>query len=168
MKIGIKFYHLPPSHTIQVYPNLQISPFELIFGKPARVPSSLPTDKLETYTNYMQELINRMEDTKRITTKNLIKSKHRTKRYYDRKVKSCSYSPADLVYVLKEPRKNNLDRTYIGPYKIINILEKHNLVFETDSNKRILRYMDKVKPAYHRSVSDDDVPYSSDDDSSFN
>ena len=106
-----------------------------------------------------------MEDTKRIATKNLIKSKHRTKRYYEGKVKSCSYSPGDLVY---EPRKNKLDRTYIGPYKIIHILEKHNLVLETDTNKRILRHMDKVKPAYHRSVSDDDVPYSSDDDSSFN
>ena len=116
----------------------------------------------------MQELINRMEDTKRIATKNLIKSKHRTKRYYNRKVKSCSYSPGDFVYVFKEPQKNKLDRTYIGPYKIINILEKHNLVLETDTNKCILKHMDKVKPAYHRSVTDDDVPSSSDDDSSFN
>ena len=83
-----------------------------------------------------------MEDTKRTATKNLIKSKHRTKRYYHRKVRSCSYSPGDLVYVLKKTRKSKLDRTYIGRYKIINILEKHNLVLETDSNKLILRHMD--------------------------
>ena len=61
----------------------------------------------------MQELINRMEDTKGIATNNLIKSKHKTKRYYDRIIKSRSYSPGDLVYVLKEPRKNKLDRTYM-------------------------------------------------------
>ena len=54
----------------------------------------------------MQELINRMEDTKRIATKNLIKSKHRTQRYYETKVKACSYSPGDLsIRTQRTPEK---------------------------------------------------------------
>ena len=98
----------------------------------------------------MNELITRLNDTRQIAANSLIKSKNRSKYYYDRKANTYPYKPGDLVYAIKEARKNKLDSTYMGLYKIANVLDKHNVVLEVDNHKRIVKHMDKIKPAHKR------------------
>jgi len=70
-----------------------------------------------------------------IARENLIQAKLRSKRYYDCKTRPCNYNISDLVYMLKESIKNKIADQYVGPYKIIDILENNNVKLEISSNK---------------------------------
>ena len=96
----------------------------------------------------MSKLITRLNNIRSFATKSLLGSKQRSKEYYDRRSRTHEYSSGHWVYILKEARANKLDKAYIGPYKIIDILEKRNVILENDKNKRILKHIDKIKPAY--------------------
>lgn len=98
----------------------------------------------------MEDLIKTLRNTRDIATKSLINPQHRSKWYYDPKVKCYPYSVADAVYVLKEHRDNKLDRTYKSNYRIAEILDKYNVILEDRTGTRYLKHMDKIKPAYDR------------------
>lgn len=55
-------------------------PFDIVFGKTARIPSSFPEErKLEAYGSYFTELITRLAEIRNIAAKNLINSKLQSK-----------------------------------------------------------------------------------------
>lgn len=118
-----------------ISPLNKFTPFELIFGNSARSPSSYPTEGLETYTSYIQELIKRLNDPRYLATESLIEYKHRSKYHYDRTAREHPYSIGDHVYVLCE---------------IVEILDTQNFVIENESGKRILKHMHKIIPANHQ------------------
>ena len=100
------------SYNISIHEATNFTPFELIFGKPARTPSSIPDDQVETYTSYMSELITRLNDIRSFAKKSLLESKQRSKDYYDRRSRTHEYSPGNWIYILKEARANKLDKAY--------------------------------------------------------
>ena len=144
------------------------SPFELIYGHRARVPSALPKDT-QTYPTYLSELIQRLDDTRSLASESLIRSKHRSKTYYDRNAKTSTYTVGQEVYVIKDVRKNKLEKHYSGPYKIIEIPNEKIVIIKIDG-KRVLKHVDKIKPAYKKvslsdpnlSLSSESEPYDSD------
>jgi hypothetical protein len=87
------------------------TPYELVFGKIARVPSGDPNiDNInnESYANYLTNLFNKIRDTQIYARDNLINSKQKAKYYYDKKIKKNKINEGDMVYLLKEPQKNKL------------------------------------------------------------
>ena len=90
----------------------------------------------------------RLNDTRNFAAKHLNDSKLKSKGYYDHRVKTHPYKIGDSVYVIKEPRLSKLDKMYQGPYQITDILEKHNVILTNDKGHRILKHIDKIKPAY--------------------
>jgi hypothetical protein len=100
-------------------------------------------------------LSQRLQEARQLATKNLIQSKQRNKHYYDAKAKTFHYEPGDSVYVLKETWKIKLDQIYVGPYVISNILDHYNVILEDHNGKRIIKHIDKIKPAYDQEESDE-------------
>ena len=80
----------------------------------------------------------------------LIKSKNKSKKYYDDKNRQTrhKYDIGDLVYVLKEPKTGKLDRNYTGPYTITEILDHHNAIIQDEYGNRKLKHLDKLKLHY--------------------
>ena len=86
-------------YNTSVHEATNFTPFEIVFGKIARTPSSFPgPEKLETYRTYLQELILRLSEIKLIATK---KFDHR-KRTFKRKLRSKGKA------ILRECRRSGL------------------------------------------------------------
>ena len=67
---------------------------------------------------------------------------------YDQKVNSFPGKIGDSVYVKREAKTNKLDSKSHGPYKIVDFLNKNNVIVETFESKRFQKHVDKLKLAY--------------------
>lgn len=114
--------HAMFSYNTSTHEGTKLTPYELVFGKRARLPSEIkPADTLEFYENYVSELIDRLIDLRKLPASNLEGAKIKSKRYYDRKLKTRNYKVGDFIYLLKQKRKHKFDYEYIGPYRIIEL-----------------------------------------------
>ncbi|CAK9827891.1 hypothetical protein ANTRET_LOCUS5530 [Anthophora retusa] len=102
-------------------------------------------DKLPTYNSYLHDLIIRLTEMQTIAGQNLIQAKEKSKFYYDRKACPFDGEIGDMAYVTVEPRKGKFSRRYHGPYKIVGILEKNNIILEDENGKRFAKHFDKLK-----------------------
>lgn len=137
------------SYNTCVHEATNFTPYEVVYGKLARLPSEFPVDnKLETYNSYTTAVIKRLSEIKAIVGDNLNRAKEKSKFYYDRKVRPFEGKIGDKVYVLKEPKKGKFDSQYHGPYKIVEISDRSNVILETINGQRIRKHVDKVKLAY--------------------
>lgn len=78
----------------------------LSLEKTTRTPTSevLPENvSNDNYAKYLTILDNRIRDTQETARNNLKRAKLRSKRHYDRKLKSCYFQVGDKVYLLKQP-----------------------------------------------------------------
>ena len=72
-----------------VHDRTKYTPYELVFGKLARLPSGDPLPehkKMETYNMCMKKLITKLHEMRGIAGQNLIAAKEKSKEYYDRKI----------------------------------------------------------------------------------
>ena len=61
------------AYNTSIHEATKFTPFQIVFGKTARTPSSFPDpEKLETYGTYLQELILRLSEIKLIAAKNFL------------------------------------------------------------------------------------------------
>ena len=138
------------AYNTSVHSATKFTPFELVFGKIARTPSSFPNyEKLETYGSYLQELICRLTEIKNMAADNLIKAKQNSKLNYDAKARSFLGKVGDKVYVQKEVKKHGkLDSKYYGPFEIIKLLDKHTAILKDKNETLFQKHVDKLKIAY--------------------
>lgn len=134
------------SYNTMVHSSTKYTPFELVYGKRARMPTALGETKgIETYEDYLIDLIGHIEYTQIKAAENLIKSKHTSKKYYDRNSKFVEFKEGDFVYVQKEPRLNKMDAHYVGPYEIVALTPRGDVIIETDEGKRSMKHPNKLK-----------------------
>ena len=135
------------AYNTSIHEATKFTPFEIVFGKTARTPSSFPDhEKLETYGTYLQELVLRLSEIKLIAAKNLITAKDHSKENYDRKVKPFLGNVGDQVFVKKEAKTHRqLDNIYHGTYTLINILDKNNAILEKPDGKLFQKHFNKLK-----------------------
>lgn len=139
------------SSNTSVHEGTRYTPYELVFGKIAEVPSDEPArtpDVNETYTQYLTTLFDKLRDTQRAARENLRSAKIRSKRYYDKKTRPREFNTGDKVYLLREPLKSKLDGQYTGPYKIAEMLPNNNARLEVTQGHYRVVHTDKLKLAH--------------------
>lgn len=117
------------SYNTSIHESTGYTPYELVFGKLARQPSSEITSDLKekTYDDYLYELITNIHDLQELARECLIASKIKSKYYYDKKINPQTFQINDQVFLLKEPKKGKLGDQYSGPHTITDILPNGNI-----------------------------------------
>ena len=128
-----------------------ISPFELLYGRQARLSfSACPSDGLSIPTHgpgkYLENLRVRQEELRTAVSTRLEKAQERQKRGYDtryKSVKADEFQVGDLV-LLKDHRARGLSQNYKGPFQIVKVM---NGTYEIQS-----LHHDKCKIVNHNAL----------------
>lgn len=81
------------SYNTTIHTSTKFSPFELVFGYKANLPSSITKspDFKYTYDDYIDELTLKLQKSHEIARNNLLDSKEVNKKYYDRKTNDVQH-----------------------------------------------------------------------------
>ena len=140
--------HAMFSYNTSVHEGTKFTPYELVYGRAARLPSQLePNDSIETYDDYVSELVDKLSELRKLAVSNLVNAKDRYKYYYDKKLKIQDYKVGDFVYLLKMIKKHKFDDEYTGPYKIVEVLDNNNIRILITQNKTKITHINRTKPA---------------------
>lgn len=141
------------SYNTSVHTSTQFTPFELIFGFKANLPSSIvkePEFKYY-YDNYLDELILKLQKSREIARNKLINSKEYNKQIYDKKCKNIQFKVGDSVYLsneaIKPGKSRKLSPYWLGPYKIIEVNSSTNVTIKI-KNKKLKVHTNRLKHAF--------------------
>lgn len=113
-----------------VHEGTEFTPYELVFRKPARLPTSEPLYKLDclpTYDNYICNLVKRLMNIRESAKDNLIKAKVKSKEIYDKKLKPVAFKEGENVFLLKGSKPNKFGDHHDDPYKILKVFPNGNV-----------------------------------------
>ena len=124
------------------------TPYELLFGQKARLPSSFKQpENGQTYSEFYEQTVDTLTQMRTLAAMTQVQAKYRSKYYYDRKSNTKFFMEGEMVYVLKEPSKGKYDAQYEGPYEITGIdYKKHNVKLQRGDEIRVT-HVDKIKKA---------------------
>ncbi|XP_068975109.1 uncharacterized protein [Bombus flavifrons] len=140
------------SYNTSVHEGTKFSPHELVFGHLAREPTGevvIEENMEPTYAEYLGDLFDKINTVQRMARENLIKSKLKSKEYYDRRINPQNFKVGDSIYLLKEPSKGKFSDQYTGPHKVLEILQNQNVKIEVKGIPRIV-HLNKLKLAHNR------------------
>lgn len=134
------------SYNTSVHETTGYTPYELVFGKLARLPSSEINDiqELQTSDTYLTQLVTDIHNLQKLARENIITSKFKSKGYYDRKINPQHFQVNDEVFLLCEPKRGKLGNQYSGPYTILDILPNGNIKLFIKGKNKIV-HPNKIK-----------------------
>ena len=137
------------SYNTSVDEATKCTPYELVFAKLVREPSSEPlsqNEKLQTYDNYLINFVTQLHEMRTQARENLITAKEKSKMYHDRKINPLEIKIGDDVFLSKGGKIIKLDNQYTGPHEVLDVLGKGNvkinikgkptIVIKTNRNKK--------------------------------
>ena len=143
------------SYNTSIHEGTKYTPYELIYGKKARQPSSLiPNDSLATYPDFVVRLVTKLFNIRR----NGKTQSNKLKTYTKILLRPNSYPQlithkGEQVLVLK-PKRNKFSDEYDGPYTIIEILKNNNVKIAMSPRRNKVVHQDRIKkgPIRHQTV----------------
>lgn len=146
-----KYIHLAMfSYNTSVHESTKHTPFELVFGRIPRLPSStIPLEEnLDlTYKEYLTNLFNKLWEVQEKARQNLILSKQKSKLYYDQRLNTYQFKQGNMVYLLKEPRKGKFLDQYTGPHQVMEVLKNNNVRIKYKNTSKVV-HTNKLKIAH--------------------
>ncbi|XP_051161523.1 uncharacterized protein LOC127281712 [Leptopilina boulardi] len=137
------------NYNTSVHEATNFTPYELVFGRMARIPSSFPQGpELETYGVYLRDLIVRMHELQNLAADRLIRAKERSKEFHDSKARPSNVKVGDQVYTYKEVRTNKFDSRALGPYTVVGLTQNNNVILEDENGERFAKHKDKIMVAH--------------------
>ncbi|KAB0793022.1 hypothetical protein PPYR_12642 [Photinus pyralis] len=140
------------SYNTTVHTTTKFTPFELLFGIKANLPTSItknPQFKY-TYDDYIDNLTLKLQESQAIARKHILGSKEQNKKYYDQNSSTQKFDIGDKVFLLNEQSKpgraQKLIPNYSGPYEIVEVNPPVNCTLLV-KNKRTKVHNNKLKLA---------------------
>ncbi|KAI4474785.1 hypothetical protein M0802_015444 [Mischocyttarus mexicanus] len=135
------------SYNTSVHEGTKHTPYELVFARIVRLPSSVPPAEEDvdvTYTQYLSDLYDEMMGLQSLAKQNLENSKIKSKNYYDRKVVTQNLQVGDDVF-LQAVKQGKFGNTYNGPYKILELTDNNNATIDLGNEKTRKVHVDRLK-----------------------
>jgi len=129
------------NYNTSVHEATKHTPYELIFGKIARIPSNEPLasgDKLATYNEYLVNLVSQLHAIQKNARENVVEAKIKSKRHYDKKINPQTFKLGDQVFLLKGPKPGKFGDQYTGPHEVLEILNRNNVRIKIKKNSRVV------------------------------
>ena len=122
-------------------------PLDVLMGLPA---SEVPS----TADEYVEQLKNTADRAYRIAREHLRASANRRKTYYDIRVRRQPFAVSDWVWYLYprryKGRSLKWQKNYVGPFKIIRVMEPSNYVIQKSQRSApMVVHADKLKKCYN-------------------
>ena len=119
------------TYNTSVHSATNYTPFELVYGRIVRFPIKIPAPhKLPTYNVYIQDLVTRLNDMHIDAGKNIIRTKIKRKKQYDRRLRN--FRPKDY---------------YDEPVQVVEVLSSKNVLIKDADGVVIRKHIDKLLPA---------------------
>lgn len=137
------------SYNTSVHTETKYTPYELLFGRSAKLPSNIGSyvDPVYNFDNYPIELKYRLQQAQVDARSNLIASKLKRKEAYDQQgTTSNCYQPGDLVLV-RHSGVNKMQELFRGPYSVV-VENTPNVVILVDT-KPVTVHKNRIK-RYHQ------------------
>ncbi|KAL7298433.1 hypothetical protein TKK_0008222 [Trichogramma kaykai] len=128
------------NYNTSVQESTKLTPYEIIFGRLADLPSAQPlreNDLHPTYQDYLKNLVSRLNGIQKIAYDNLVASKFKNKKYYDAKVNYKEFKPGDYVFLLSGSNSKKANQ-YQGPFKILEVLKSNNIRLQIKKKSKIV------------------------------
>lgn len=133
------------NHNTNYHESTGFTPFELVFGRQAREPSVKPLESDITYGEYFAKLIRRLYLLREKAPDNLVCSKERNKKYFDKKAHPSEINIGDKVFLTIDKTKQKLDPIFEGPFKVIDVNKKTKNVTIIYKRKRYVVHLDRLR-----------------------
>jgi Integrase zinc binding domain/Integrase core domain len=118
----------------------KLTPMICLFGFPADIPSNLKRKPEPVYNaeDYYMQIRYKLQRAHQIARKNMIKSKIRAKKYYDKTINPVKFKIGDKVMLKNPIIKNKFSKIWTGPYEVVEINSPVNVTIkEGRKRKRI-------------------------------
>ncbi|KAL7287676.1 hypothetical protein TKK_0018073 [Trichogramma kaykai] len=139
------------NYNTNVQESTKLTPYEIVFGKLARIPSSEPlreADKLPTYGDYIINLVTKLISVRKLAYDNLVESKIKSKKYYDAKLNIVDFCVGDYVFLQKNAKKGKFDDDYTGPHEILEVIGDTNLKIKINDKIQKIVHCNRVKHSH--------------------
>ena len=154
--------HLPYllfAYRVAVQESTQTSPFYLLYGREARVPTDSTLNQPRTayqidLPDYCAELVANLSDAWALAHQNITKAQKKQKSQYDRRATPPKLKSGDRVMVYfpnqLQGKAWKLARPYFGPYEVISLTETNVEVrlINSPEDPPIFVSLDRVRPCY--------------------
>ena len=141
------------SYRISKQESTGVSPFELMYGRSARLPFDVDREgeverkPIGGSAQYVEELKHRHELLKSFVADRINDAQQKQKKNYDkahRTEKSYNFVVGELV-LLKDHRARGLAAKYLGPYRVIRVLNEDCEIESLDNGKRKIVHSNSLR-----------------------
>jgi len=142
------------NYNTSVHEATKHTPYELVFGKIARIPSNEllpPKDKLSNYDDYLINLVTQLHAIQTNAREKLVEAKIKSKKHYDNKINPQTFKSGDYMFLLKGSKPDKFGNQYIELHEVLEILNKNNIKIRIKKNSRTVHpnrlRISHIKPA---------------------
>lgn len=124
-------------------------PHKLLYGIELKIPGKFKQEPEPQYNyeDYTFDLKNKLQTAYGIARDRLIKCKIRSKDNYDNSENSIEIHVKDQILLKDNTQKNKLKSLWTGPYEVISVLDKENIVIQR-GRRQVTVHKNNIKKFY--------------------